>query len=62
MSEKCGKSDAKIVANIVRISPSNAIFGGLESEIENFENSSNILRCTCTTYKKFLLLDRVPLR
>ena len=51
----------KIVGNIMRISYSNAALVGLESEYKHFENSSSILKFTCTKCKMCLLLDRVPL-
>ena len=37
------------------------VLGGLENESGNSKNSSRILKTSCKTYKKFLLLDRVPL-
>ena len=56
-----GNIDTKIVENIVRIFNSITVLGGLENEFGNFKNSSRILKTSCKTYKKFLLLDRVPL-
>ena len=56
-----GNIDTKIVENIMRIFHLITVYGDLRNEFGNFKNSFRIVKYNCTTYKKVLLVDRVPL-